>query len=74
MTLRRNRLSCRADWKGRVAGIIQRIRAGELGANLGRLRRMRLSEPQVREWLVRWGFRLGFVLLGVLTIYQLARG
>jgi hypothetical protein len=35
---------------------------------------MKFSEPQVREWLIRWGFRFGFVLLGVLSIYEFARG
>ncbi len=45
-----------------------------LSANLARLRRMRFSDPMVRENLIRWGFRFGFTLLIVLSVYELARG
>jgi hypothetical protein len=57
-----------------VSALLDRIRDSELSAHLARFRRMKFSEPQVREWLIRWGFRFGFVLLGVLSIYEFARG
>ncbi len=49
-----------------------------LSANLAVVRSMPLNEtlkdPRVREWWIRWGFRVGFTLLGVLSIYELVRG
>jgi hypothetical protein len=45
-----------------------------LSANLARFRRMTLNDPLIREGLIRWGFRFGFTLLGVLSVYGLARG